>query len=298
MDDVIKKDLVLLITGILIVATLLFTTFLVLSDLAIVTGQDLKPQDNPDNLVAALEHYMNNENSMGMRRVFEHGKHSKIFEELFFGEEVSVDFGFSDKHDIRSKNQLSSEDLPGVRRGHMRNLTDEAGLTYLIIKVEKENATNPHLAPAVIIQKRSHGWIISELYDFMYSDSEILEVDDFRINYLTREFYVSLKNRYSYHSAESTRLYNLAQMTENITVAHHGEVLCVMDRNHIRGHGDGYERAIMDDFLYNPTRISIEDECDLGNIVKDDRNEKYLLEIVLNTARDTKNIFYYGNMII
>ncbi|MFP4190025.1 MAG: hypothetical protein ACLFSL_03225 [Candidatus Woesearchaeota archaeon] len=300
MDRVIKEDLVLILTGAFIVIALLLTSFLVLSDLAIVTGQDLRPQNSPENMVEALEYYINNENRAGMDRIFSDDEYSGAFEEIFFGEQVDIYFGFSELDRIRSKNQLSTHDLPSVKKGQLKNLTDEAGLTYLIIEVERKDDKNTVLAPATILQKSDQGWVINEIYDFMYMDSEFAEIDDFRVNYLDESVHLSIKDKYMDGLRESTRLYNFAQIVENITISYDDKVLCNIDKSNISGLGEGSTNEITSDTVYNPERITVEGECGLGHIVAEDRNQKYLLKIMMNTKdhiNQTTEILYYGNMI-
>lgn len=298
MKEIIKKDIVIISSIVFMIVALMATIFLIASDFAVVTGMDLRSQDTSLEMSKALEHYINNQNKLGIERVFFNREHASAFRDIFFGKEVKVTIGFSDKENIISKNQLSKRDLPSIRKGYMKDLTETAGLTYLIIKEIRDDSNNMITAPAVIIQKGKEGWVITEIYDLMYTNSTFVEIQDFRINYLESDFYISLTARYDDKFRESTLLYNFAQLVTNITVSHRGEILCTMDRSHITAEGDGFTSKIRDDRLYNPKQIVIESECDPGSIASIERNKKYTINIDINSQKDSTNIIYYGNMII
>ncbi len=295
----IKKDIVLVASGVLMVFALAFTAYIVLSDLAAITGMDVRPQGTLSEAVEALEHYINNQNRLGLDRVFYDKRHSEAFSEMFFGKDVSIWYGFSDERRIMSQNQIPTHHLPSMEKRKSNELREDAHLTYLIIKEKRYGEDDVLLvAPAVILQRSGDGWVISEMYDFMLIDSDSIEIDDFRLNYLEKELFISLRPRYNPEGAESTAIYNMAQMVDDVEVLHGEDVLCSMGRESIRAHQGDSEMPIKDDVIYNPDRITIDAECDTGSIADLDRNMKHMITIRLNMNGVGKNITYYGNMII
>ncbi len=295
MDHKTKHNLkVLIFTSIILFIGTSLMMYVVIRDVAYVSGHRHFSLDDKQDLMDGLEYSINTESEVGLERAFIRDEYKEAFSKILFGQEVSIDYGFSDYDRIKSRNHVPLKDFPSLRRGYSKEIAEGVRLAYLM--VEHEDDPENIFTPAAIMKRYEDEWRISRLYDLMHTDSELLSVEDFHVNYIDEIFSVTLgeKSRDSY--IRSTSLYNFALSVEEIRVSHDNETICTMDRNDIRAEGKEIDMEIKEDLLHNPRSITIEGDCNLGDIMEED-GYKYMLDVTIESEDKDVDILYYGNMI-
>ncbi|MFW6231328.1 MAG: hypothetical protein ACOC32_04890, partial [Nanoarchaeota archaeon] len=286
----------LITTAILVVLGLLFTAFLVLYDVVQTRSQYTVDLNTPAMTVASLEKALEQESYIMLDSVFAENHYSSVFGEFFFGKNIKVSYGYSDDKTIKQKRVMTSMDVVEVKKGRLQYLTDEAAIGLLMI--EDRESGNHLMNAAFLTQKQGDDWIIMKFYDIMMADSSILEVENFKLHYLTNELFIKLRRKELPANRESTMLYNFALSVRNITVRYDDRTLCTLGRDEIRAFKGEHEFMLKNDSLHNPDTLIIEGTCPFSDIVTRDPEQKYLFYITLETKNEDVLIYYYGDLLL
>jgi hypothetical protein len=295
---------IILASVIIIILGLFFSIYIVLNDIS-TSKADLVDLSSPETTISSLQKALEEQSFVMLDRIFEETHYSPVFGELFFGKHTRVRYGFSNDDDVNRKRAVTSLDFKKVEIGKLKMLNEQAGLGLLMI-----DAINPYpqydepeiiknlLNVAFLIQKRDGEWKITKLYDFIYIDSEFLEVRDFKLHYIDNTFFLELKHKQFEHNIQSTLLYNFALTIERIEIGTDRTILCTLNRSNVRAFGQGIEFKLKDDSLHNPEYLQIEGKCGFDSIITKDTEKKHLIYINIKTSDRIVPLVYYGDLVL
>jgi hypothetical protein len=295
---------IILASVIIIILGLFFSIYIVLNDIS-TSKADLVDLSSPETTISSLQKALEEQSFVMLDRIFEETHYSPVFGELLFGKHTRVRYGFSDDDDVNRKRAVTSLDFKKVEIGKLKMLNEQAGLGLLMI-----DAINPYpqydepeiiknlLNVAFLIQKRDGEWKITKLYDFIYIDSEFLEVRDFKLHYIDNTFFLELKHKQFEHNIQSTLLYNFALTIESIEIGTDRTILCALNRSNVRAFGQGIEFKLKDDSLHNPEYLQIEGKCGFDSIITKDTEKKHLIYINIKTSDRIVPLVYYGDLVL
>lgn len=304
----IKKDMhkrskrIILASVFLVILGLFFSVYIVLNDIAS-SKADTVDLSSPEHTLLSLQKAIDEESYVMLDQIFEETHYTPVFGELFFGKNVQVSYGFSDDPEISRKRVISDRDFKKIEKGSLKMLTENAGLGLLLI-----NKMNPYpqedepeviknlLNVAFLIQKKEDQWKLTKLYDFMYLDSDFLEVKDFKLHYIDNSFFLELTHKDFEGNIQSTLLYNFALSIKEIHIKSHTETLCTLNRSNIHAFGQGIEFTLKDDSLHNLDFLDVQGTCAFDKIVTQNPEEKYQLYINIDTGEKVIPLMYYGDL--
>lgn len=299
----IKKKRVISFTIILIVFAFFLTSYLVISDIVAKENEHSVNLETPESTMKSLENALFKNSYLMLDKIFYESQYTSVFGELFFDKIVSVRYGYSNDSDLNQQRIITSLDFPKITEGKLKYLTKDAAIAIMMIDevIEPDNVIAPKknlLNVAFLIQRFKGEWKITKLYDFMTLESSFLEIKDFNIHYLNKNFYLALKHVDYGDFRESTALYNLALQIENISVMYNNKELCSFGPEAVQVFYRDHEFELRNDQLKNPDTLTISGSCDYSSIINGDSRDKYLLYIVITTKEQEFLVRYYGDLLL
>ena len=299
------KRRIIVTSTIFIVITLALTIMLVAKDLASSVAEQKVDLSSPSAMINSLQIAIDKESYVMLDKIFEENHYTSVFGELFFAKNVEVNMGFSDNPEIAQKKVLSIKERSRIIPGRIKYVTDDAATTFLLFDevddypADEDNRIIRHLLnAAAVIQRMDGEWRITKLYDFMQTDVDFLEIQDFKLHHLENTLYIQLARPDYEDSIETTILYNFALQVENITVQTDDEILCNLGPQNMLVKNDYAEFELKNDSLHNPDKLIIEGKCDFSQIMSKNIGEKYLIYIILKTDSREYLLRYYGDLIL
>ncbi len=291
-----NQKLTLRLTVFLVVIGLFFSIYVVLNDLANLRREYEVDLSSPEKTINSLERAIKLRSYTMLEQIFTETHYSSIFGEFFFGKDIDVWYGYSDDERVSRKKSIESRDIQRIKPKEIKLLTEDLGITAIVIEEQVEEKPN-YFTAATILQKSRDGWKISRFYDFIYLESEYLEVKDFILNHINGQFRLRLGKKETDSARESTRLYNFALSLESIEVKYGFETICKIGKENIQVFNRDTEFNLSRNSIYNIDTIKIEDDCPFNEIITRDRDRKYLMYIMLNTKEISIPIKYYGDLV-
>ena len=291
-----RKNRIIWITIIFVVLTLFFTIFLVLNDIAN-TWKGLEVDlSSPEKTVASLERALRQRSFIMLEEIFNENHYSSIFGEFFFGKDITVWFGYSRDPKVSRTKTISSKDIFRINPYELNYLTEDAALSILVIEEDINGITN-YFTAAFLFQRINGDWKITKFYDFIYLESDMIEVKDFILHHINNEFRLRLEKKEIPGALESTILYNFALSIESLELKFGHETLCKLGRESMSIFMRDNKIQLSENNLKNADIIVFENQCNFNDIVSRDRDRKYLIYILIKTRNGEIPIKYYGDLI-
>ncbi|MFW5852571.1 MAG: hypothetical protein ACOCUR_00920, partial [Nanoarchaeota archaeon] len=183
-----KKRTIVILSAFLVILGLFLTLFLVITDIASMRrGVDVD-LSSPESMVESLQTAINRESFIMLDKIFDENHYTSVFGEMLFGKDIEVSYGFSEHDKINRKKVLTTKDLDKIKKGELKYISDNAAIGFLVFQERFGQETEMLTSIAFLTQKKSDGWKITKMYDFIYSKSDFFEVEDFKLHHIDNSF--------------------------------------------------------------------------------------------------------------